>query len=349
MSGRAAIIGLGDLGCRIARRLASHVACRELVLAGRRLRDPWLRQVASSPGGPRIRFRPLDAGCAAAVERFLREEQPDVLVQCASLLSPFAVKSRNDRVGQLLSTAGFAAQLPAQVPLLAIVMRAVRTAGYDMPVVNCSYPDATHPLLATQGLAPTIGAGNVGMIELRVRKNLRRHAAVRVVAHHSQVRTVMGGEMPEDAGDRPWVFLDDGARADELAYAGARMTSPQELNEASAASAVEIVVALLATGSETRLSAPGPLGLPGGYPIVIRNARVELDLPSGTTLESVVAQQQIWAEADGIASIADDGALTMTKPARAALAAIDRALAEPITLDNMCERWHRLRAALDLS
>lgn len=82
---------------------------------------------------------------------------------------------------------------------------------------------------------------------------------------------------------------------------------------------------------------------------MIRNARVELDLPSGTTLESVVAQQQIWAEADGIASIADDGVLTMTKPASAALAAIGRALAEPITLDNMCERWHRLRAALDLS
>ena len=96
---------------------------------------------------------------------------------------------------RVVLAAGFAVQLPAQLPVVLAVMQAVRAAGFRNPVVNCSFPDVTHPILARLELAPTIGIGNVGMIALAVRTVLRQlgqpHHRVRVLAHHSCVTAAM--------------------------------------------------------------------------------------------------------------------------------------------------------------
>jgi KAP family P-loop domain len=56
------------------------------------------------------------------------------------------------------------------LPLLMNVMAGVRAAGFAGLVVNCSYPDVTHPVLACP--VPTLDVGNAGMIEARVRAGI---------------------------------------------------------------------------------------------------------------------------------------------------------------------------------
>ena len=174
MSARVLLIGLGDLGRRQALGLADLAEVGELVLAGRSHGEgPAFAALAAACGMARVRFEPLDAADEAAVETLLRRERPDLIVQSATLLSPWLLPGRNDPAALAVLNAGFALQLPAQLPLLRKLMQAVATVGLTAPVVNGSYPDMTHPILACEGLAPTLGIGNAGMIRARVCAALR--------------------------------------------------------------------------------------------------------------------------------------------------------------------------------
>src|SRR5262245_6577628 len=149
MSARVLLVGLGDLGKRLAFGLASLPEVGELVLAGRaREEGPPSAALLATCGTARVRFAPLDAGDLPAVERLLRQERPDLVVQCASAFSPWLTSDRDDPAAAALERAGFALQLPAQLPLVRTLMRALAATGLEAPVVNCSYPDMTHPILA---------------------------------------------------------------------------------------------------------------------------------------------------------------------------------------------------------
>jgi hypothetical protein len=355
-AGRIAVVGLGDLGRRIAAQLA-RVEGLQIVVAGRGASGSATAALLSLCGAAAVRFRPLDALDPGSLERFLIEERPDLVVQCASRLSPWYLEGRTDPASCALRAAGFAVQLPAQLPAIAALMLAARNVGFSGAVVNCSYPDATHPLLATAGLQPTLGIGNVAMIQARVEAALRARGhdhgrgdqpLVRVAAHHAQVRAAMAAEAPPPA-DRPWVFLGERPeRVDDLAHAGQPLPITRELNALSAVSAGALALALLPGASTVRSSAPGPLGLPGGWPIRVVGGRVALDLPAGVTVDALVAQQWRWARGDGLAGMDGQGRVVFTEQARHALAAVDPALTEPLGLSDAPSRWQRLARHLGL-
>jgi glutamyl-tRNA reductase len=111
------LVGLGDLGSKIAIGLASSVAIHELVIAGRGVDAGFaLERVASACGDGRVRFVQLDAMRVDEISEILHREAPSVVVQAASLLSPWFFQSRKDRIARLILQAGFAAQLCAQLP-----------------------------------------------------------------------------------------------------------------------------------------------------------------------------------------------------------------------------------------
>src|SRR5437016_5690342 len=114
-----------------------------------------------------------DARRQRDVESLLTAVEPDLVVQAASLQSPWALVGRRDAAARALAEAGIGLRLPLQLPCLLSVMRAVRKIGFDRPVANLSLPDLSHPVLARLGLEPTVGLGNVSMLLLRVRAALR--------------------------------------------------------------------------------------------------------------------------------------------------------------------------------
>ena len=288
-----------------------------------------------------------------AVAGLLRRTRPDVVVQSAALMSPWALGGREDPVGVALATAGLGLRLPLQIPILLATMRAVRDVGFDGQVANLSFPDATHPLLGRLGLAPTIGLGNVAMYLLRARAALRSELGpdaplplIRVAGEHGTVYDVMGAGPNGDPAAGPWVWLgdDDGpvTRRDDLAYSGPSIPPTAVFNAVTAAASLPILLALLPGADPLRWSAPGPLGLMGGYPVRIAGASVTLDLPDGVDLDDCRRMCTAAAAGDGIERIDDDGTVYFTDAAQAAVRAVAPDLAEPFTVEDADARAARL-------
>jgi hypothetical protein len=94
------------------------------------------------------------------------------------------------------------------------------------------------------------------------------------------------------------------------------------------------------------VSAPGPRGLPGGWPVRVEGRRVALDVPPGVDVDEAVRWQWARARRDGVARVDGDGTTHFTEAAAAALRRVDAALAEPLPFEGAAARWHALRAAL---
>jgi len=354
---RVLVIGPGDMGARIMAGLALTPDVHELVLAGvpAAAGEDAVGMVRSTTDAA-ARFVVADCTDQSAVEALLADGDPDVVVQCASLMSPWALVGRTDDVARAIASAGLAVMLPMQLPVVRAVMSAGRATGFAGPVANLSYPDVTNAILDRLGLAPTIGLGNVTMQLLRVRGALRAELGpdaelplVRVIGHHNQVYPVMRAEPPADPNDRVRVFLgEQGERADHLAYVGRPYAAGVVYNQVTAAACIRVVEALLPGATPTRISAPAPLGLPGGYPVVIEDGAIRLDLPQGQELDEVSAWQSSIARNDGVDSIAADGTVTFTEHARRVVAKVAPWLTEPLHPDEALERAGRVRALLAL-
>jgi len=339
---RVLIVGLGDLGRHLALHLASAAEVDELLLAGRSVAEgPALAGLCAASGSARVRFIELDAGRRAAIESLLRRERPALVVQCTSLLSPWFLDNSHTPAADTVREAGFAAQVSAQLPLIMNVMEAARTVDFSGPVVNSSYPDVTHAVLGRLGLAPTVGTGNVSMIRARICAVLRERLVpsdeqpqplplVRVLGHHAHVTSVVVSRRPAEPDRRPLVYLDASEEAHELAYAGVPLRSERGLNALSAASALPVIRALLPSAEPLRTSVPGPLGMPGGYPVRIADGRIELDLPEGVGVDESVDFQNRCARFDGVERIAEDGTIVFTEAARAAVRRHAPGLCEPL-------------------
>ena len=61
--------------------------------------------------------------------------------------------------------------------------------------------------------------------------------------------------------------------------------------------------------------APGPNGLPGGYPVRAGADGVEVFLPEGITMEGAIRINEEGAKADGIERIEDDGTVVFSSDA----------------------------------
>jgi hypothetical protein len=352
MGGRILIIGVGNAGLKIADGLARSGKVDELILAD-----------ISPEGGPdiagmldscydcEVKFIELDGLQQKKVEKLLRNEKPNLIVQSASLTSPWAMHGRTDKVAMALSQAGLAVQLPAQLPILTNVMKAVREIDFNGPVANLSFPDVNHAVLDRFGLAPTIGLGNVSISHLRVRAAVRKNLMhegvsadsfplIRLIGHHNQVYNVMEAATPDNPGESIRVYLgEEGRRADELAYQGYPITPGIDFNIITAAAALPAILALLPGAEPLRFSAPAPKALPGGYPVVISDGSVALDLPENVDLQEAVDFQWQLASNDGVEKVTEEGTILFTEKAKRAVKSIDPYLCEPLTLDKCLPRW----------
>jgi hypothetical protein len=349
------LIGTGDLAMRIALALSARGRAGEIVLAGRRV-EPGLAmaRMVHACGEAPSRYVQLNALNVDAVAECIQHEKPQVLVQCATLMSPWLLHERQDPVAQRLRSAGFAAQLCAQIPAVLQVMRAVRAAHHACSVVNCSFPDVTHPVLHRLGLAPTIGVGNAGMIEGLVRAALQPNGSpvrrLDVLAHHFHVAPVVTSD---PARLRHWpgprVYLDGRRVPDQeasLLFGAAPIPLARDINASSAAHAVRVIEALMPDADPLRTCAPGPGGRPGGWPVLIEQGRVCISLPDELTEEDAIAFHHRVAEGDGVERIDPDGTVHLTPLTREHLAGLPAELAAPLNPDEALQRFALLQRLL---
>jgi hypothetical protein len=327
VSGTVAVVGLGDLGSRVLDLLARSPHVERLIGLTRdaergEARVQQCRLVAHIAGGPRhVEFRKIDEVADAA------DVDADVLVTAAT---------RHTWWKPAPSGVPYGTWLPLQLTLVRDLMRARPRAR----VVCLPYPDGVGPALAPLGLAPDVGAGNVG--ETAPKLALLSGGDVRLVMHHAAQRYAfpsfgfLGNGNDEEA---PWAaeIVVDGKRVDPEPYFHADWPLPTGTvsHDLTGASTVQVVEALL---SETpvRTHAPAPGGRPGGYPVRLSRDAIEVDWPDEAAAVAINERAQRW---DGIERIEPDGTLVFTQE----LFGVGATRVAPHELDDVADALEQAR------
>jgi hypothetical protein len=331
---RVLLVGVGELGARVLDLLV-RLPGRRAILAGGR--DPEalrprvnLAVLAAMQLGhaPDVACVRIDVEDIDATAEALARHRPDVVFHAATLLAPRRLARLPPPAGARLATGPLGPWLPLQVVLVHRLMQAVARSGHAIRVVNAVYPDAVNPLLAGVGLAPWIGAGNLANNVPGLRRALAAQLArpldevdVRLVMHHAVSTRIHRRGTADGApyhlaarcgGEDVTARVDPEALFRELATAWRRPggATGQLMAAASAAALLEAM-----TGEgRTIVHAPGPAGLPGGYPVALEGERLELSLPPGLSAPRAIALNEAAARLDGIEQI-DGGTVRFTEDA----------------------------------
>ena len=349
-----AIIGSGSLARAVCRSLASDWSVTasggiDVVLMARDASA--VNAIGSVAGslaaliGRPIRFRAVQADIAdaAGLAQALRATEPSGVVLCASFQSPWEGLTAPSRWTAMLGRAGFGLSLPLQAVPAIGVGEAIASACPGAWFVNTCLPDAVNPVLANLGVPVTCGAGNVAMLgaALASELGLTEPSRLKVVAHHLHLHA------PADGAEEAMAWVDDEQVAGVTgALSGLRAAPRTALADLAGASAAQVAAALV-TGGQLDAQLPGPLGLPGGYPVRIDAGTLTLRLPEAFTQADAIAFNQRAALHDGV--VVADGRVTFSPAVSAELASELPDLAEGCAVADIavaCERLVELRSRL---
>ena len=360
MAQRADIVicGTGEFAARILFDIAATVPedIAVAVIGRDQARLDWLRtgaraRAAMFASGVRVDTMRIGDFTAAALSGPLAALRPRVVANTASLQGGRKPNPRPDRWTRLVQEAGLGVTAALQAALSLDIATAVATAAPCAAYVSCLYPDVLNPMIAAAGRPIASGIGNVailahafaGTLDLggeRLRM-LAQHAALAAFRRPAEQRN---GRAPL----RLWIG------AQEIDDAFARFAdvklAPEPVIDVSGASGVPLFRAI-ALGRAWTGHAPGPNGLPGGYPVRLADGRLELDLPPGLDAQAAIAWNQAFEAANGVV-IGPDGAVRYTGRVEAALREVSPDLAAgfrmgefPAALDALCALRARLRDA----
>jgi hypothetical protein len=337
---------MGDLGVRIAQRVVEGGFSSACMLAGKSDASVQWARLLQISSGREISAARVDGQDAEALKALLASFEPELIVQCATLLSPFALRSVQSGAAQAVLRGGFALQLAAQLPVVGALMQALRELGMQCPVINCSYPDVTHPILGAEGLAPTIGIGNVAMMAMWYQRNLAgaSEATLQVVGQHAQLGPVLAGTFAAPETPVPLVYLNGRRLVPEELRFDAGLMGGAALNHLAAATIEPILRGFTEREGVVETHAPGVFGLAGGYPVCFVAGAPELRLPDGLTLDEAVSFNCLAAKGEGIERIDEDGTVFYTEHARRSVAEFCPELAEPLRLKDVEKRLRVLQA-----
>jgi hypothetical protein len=301
------ITGTGSLGAAIVHSLACPRGARMRVAVMSRdsERLQWLVRCAAARAGSLdtgIEFRAvaIDWADQEALCRTLDSLGPRLILHTASVQSPWTLAG-GDRWARLVGAAGYGMTLPLHLLLAQRLGWAVARVGHESLFINACYPDAANPVLASGGIPVLCGIGNVAILEAVMAADLKiRGGDLQLIAHHAHVAGAISGSMDALTCLRAW-------RAGRPFEAQARqwlqkaaLPSDHRLNLVTAAAAAAVVSRLLGMSKPANSSLPGPLGLPGGYPVWVEKGRLELRLPEGIAEAEAVHLNEMAAVHDGV-------------------------------------------------
>ena len=319
------IFGLGEVGRYLLEFAVRDQLDAELVAADLDLEQTQARVDNAIFGAalhhrdPTVTARAVDLLDVDRTSALLDQVRPTVVVNCSVLQTWHVIRRLPTEIYERLSSATLGAWLPVQLALPMKLGEAIRRAGLGAHYVNTSLSDLTNPVLRTIGLSPTIGIGNVALIETAVTNGVARQlelprseVKVTLVAHH--VHWVLWREAGYREGAPFWMKIeargqDVTGRFDTLALMREsilRYPSGTSFSAVSASSALHNVKALLSEQT-VHTHSPAPNGLPGGYPVTLSTRGAEVDLPRELALDRAIAMNLEAQTFDGIERVDDDG------------------------------------------
>lgn len=350
------IIGLGELGGDVLEFLARVPNIPKIVTAD--INEDWgIRKTNSAIAGashfesyPNIEFIHLDAFNIDTTAKILQEVQPRVIFNAMTLQSWWVITQLPQEAYRAIDEAHFGPWYPMHLVPTYKLMQAVKKSGIKPHVVSAAFPDLIHPALAKIGLAPTVGIGNIDnllctlrLVAAKMFNVPLRSITIYIVAPHF-VSYYIGRF--GNSGGAPYylkVMIDDKditskINRDEflsnVITVGRRPGSAQ-LNPLIASSACKIIRGILFDTKEVG-HAPGPNGLPGGYPVKLSANGVEVFLPENLTLKEAIRINNEAQVFEGVESIDNDGTVVITDKAAAIFKKLIDFDCKSYTLEN-CE------------
>ncbi len=244
---------------------------------------------------------------------------PHLIFQTATLQTPwdFLETSKPTRWKQFLRSAGEAIIIPMQVLLSKRVATIAKTMSPLPIVVNACFPDYVNPILKYLDLPITSGIGNVAMVAgfVKARYPQPEHK-VQIIAHIHHCFKIPEKTDTDIDGLRVWI---DGQEVLDVeknladAFHDLRLVDAQGKisNELIGTNSALTLQALLGD-TPVMTHVPGPNGLPGGYPVIIQNGKVELDLPDDCTEAEAIALNKQGAYDMGVSAINENGFSTFS-------------------------------------
>lgn len=355
------LVGAGNLCLQILKILAPKNAF-EFVVLGRdeesTIRLCNLVALACAQLGQYIAIKPVIADLTdiAKVTRVLREEAPDMLVNCASLQSWRVITELPKPAFEQLDQAQFGPWLPMHLTLMHGLMQAVKASGIAAITVNAAFPDAVNPILSRVGLAPDIGVGNVANLIPAVRCAIARllecapvDVQVRLYAQHFFSHYVPRGGLPPRASYRLFYEVKDRPVLPRLPAEAIFSTVRSEFRRLggidgqflTACSAVTVIEGLFSP-TPVLAHAPGPLGLPGGYPVSLREGRIDVQFSPDCPQDEAVHINSICQSQDGIDEIHCDGSVTYNPQCMAVMQAMLGYSKKTMAIEQSAEFAHEL-------
>jgi hypothetical protein len=328
-----AIIGVGDLGGWVLEFLARSRGVAKILVCD--LNETWgkakvncaLIGAAFFDRYPEITFEKMDLHHIEQSAEILSRFNPDVIINCTTLMSWWVRQTLPPEVYKRLSFAGSGPWIPMHMTLTRKLMRAIREANLKSHTVNTCFPDGVNPALGKIGLAPTVGGGNSDLLIPRLQKAIQKelhipphNISISLIAHHFHVISLV---RDESMGGAPYflrVMLGDRDITGELdlnkllSQSVKGFPSGNSAHPYVASSFVKNAL-FLASDAGRITHAPGPSGLVGGWPVRLSAKGAEVILPQGVEMKQAIQMVEEAQKFDGIEEIKKDGTVVVTDKA----------------------------------
>jgi hypothetical protein len=336
MAGSAiALMGVGDLGGWILEFLIRSRGVQKILVCdldekqGRAKVNGAVIGAAFFGHYPELTFQSLDVSDIGRSAEVLSKFNPDIIVNCITLMSWWVRQTLPEELHKTLAEAGSGPWIPLHMTLTRKLMMAIKEANLRAHVVNTCFPDGVNPALGRIGLAPTVGGGNSDLLIPRLQKEIGKHLqipphniAIYLIAHHFHVVSLMRNH---SMGGAPYfikIMLGNKDITGELDLDHILPESVKNYPSGNAAhsyvasSFVKNILCIAKdTGSITH--APGPAGLIGGWPVRLSAKGAEVLLPHGLDMRQATRIVEEAQKSDGIEQIKEDGTIVITDKAHA--------------------------------
>lgn len=357
MSKTLLIVSLGELGANVLEAVGRSGLFDRIVVASRSA-DKALGRINNALIGcgidgffPRFEAIGFDFNDPASAAT-LRALAPDVIF-CAPTLRPWwKVGGLDGGRANAAANVPFGGYVSLQLAPMAMFRARLAEAGIASAWIAASFPDVINPSLARSGLGPTCGIGNVREPIAKIQASVGRslavaptRVAVRLVAQHAFEYGVFQANPPLELPPYLLEVMVGGRDCTKLGHAALREPFPfpydLHFNRITASAAIDGMRALVAP-QPMRTHLPGIRDLVGGYPVIVENGKIRLDLAQGWSEAAAVATNEASLRWDGVESIAADGTIVFTTATIEALRALTGATIESAHPDTAAAQAQRI-------
>jgi len=357
------VVGFGNLGSQVFDMFLRVTGKQSFLVAGRNIERIQQRTNLSTQAAAQLGFYPevththLDLENIEQTAEIITQFKPDIIFNAATIQPWMRIAQLPKPLFEKLYQAQAGPWLPMTLAPAFHLMQAVKQTGLDINVINGAYPDSINCILGKVGLAPTIGIGNLANNIPAIKKSIAlkldaqiEHVEVLFFAHHYVSHCISRYGNPGGASFHLNTFIADKDVTQELDLNTVFDLLPTELKRATgplqlltAASAMTIFEAMIHnTGTITH--APGPNGLPGGYPVRVYQKGIEVIYPNNLSPKRAIEINENGQKFDGISHIDQDGTVHFTQENMAILESVLEYKCETMNLSDVNERAKELRA-----